>query len=241
MSRGAEGQRIRVRRKRQNGYAQIPYSVIRDSDLSDKALRMWLVLESYADWDDDTCYPSMTTLADHMGTTRQTIHRAQKELVERGLLEVESGQEAGTSNLYTVVDPPGGCNTSVTGGVTPALQGGVTPALHKQEPTEQEPTNDMVTPDWATFDKFWGIYPRRVGKKAARRAWDKAIRDTEAAKIIHGAARYRDDPRRTPEYTAHPSTWLNAGRWDDEIEPPAGPRLFGEDTSWMARNQGATT
>jgi hypothetical protein len=32
--------------------------------------------------------------------------------------------------------------------------------------------------------------------------------------------RYRNDPNREPEFTAHPATWLNAGRWDDDPLPP---------------------
>jgi hypothetical protein len=40
--------------------------------------------------------------------------------------------------------------------------------------------------------------------------------------VIDGARRYRNDPNRTPQYTAHASTWLNDGRWDDDALPPRG-------------------
>lgn len=73
------------------------------------------------------------------------------------------------------------------------------------------------------FDAFYAIYPRRVGPEAARRAWDKAIKLAPATEIIAGAVRYRDDPRRQAkdvEFTAHPATWLNQGRWADEVQPP---------------------
>jgi hypothetical protein len=51
------------------------------------------------------------------------------------------------------------------------------------------------------------------------KAWDKAILQSDAATIVEGARRYADDPNRHPSYTAHPSTWLNAGRWADDPLP----------------------
>jgi hypothetical protein len=71
----------------------------------------------------------------------------------------------------------------------------------------------------ATFDGFWAVYPRRVGKLAAEKAWDKAIKTVHPDTIIEGAMAYALDPNREPEFTAHPSTWLNQGRWDDESLP----------------------
>ncbi|MEW1813256.1 hypothetical protein AB0284_21445 [Pseudarthrobacter phenanthrenivorans] len=67
------------------------------------------------------------------------------------------------------------------------------------------------------FDQFWAAYPRRVGKQAAIKAWAKAVKITEPQKIIDAAASYARTVRdKDPQYTAHPSSWLNAGRWDDE-------------------------
>lgn len=72
-------------------------------------------------------------------------------------------------------------------------------------------------PGWLTF---WSVYPRRVGKAAAAKAWAKALRSATAADIIAGAERYRDDPNRSAQYTKHPTTWLNQGCWEDEPLPP---------------------
>jgi hypothetical protein len=69
------------------------------------------------------------------------------------------------------------------------------------------------------FDLFWKVYPLKVGKVAAKRAWDKAITEADPDNIIAGALQYAQDPNRHPTYTAHPSTWLNAGRWADDLLP----------------------
>ena len=74
------------------------------------------------------------------------------------------------------------------------------------------------------WDEFWKIYPLKVGKGAAFKAFDKAIRRATPQEIIDGAKRYADDPNRNPGYTAHASTWLNADRWADPLLPPKTPQ-----------------
>lgn len=70
--------------------------------------------------------------------------------------------------------------------------------------------------DESLFDEFWSAYPKKVGKGAAKKAWERAIESTTPAVVIAAAKRYRDAPNRTDKFTAHPATWLNHGRWDDE-------------------------
>jgi len=69
------------------------------------------------------------------------------------------------------------------------------------------------------FAEFWSVYPRKVGKTAAQKAFIKALTIADASVIIEGATRYANDPNRSPEFTAHPTTWINQGRWDDDPLP----------------------
>lgn len=75
---------------------------------------------------------------------------------------------------------------------------------------------------WAdeAFESFWAGYPRKVGKLAAKREWDR-IRPTpelvkQMAKALEWQQEYWDDPQFIP----HPRTWLHQGRWDDEPPRP---------------------
>jgi len=75
------------------------------------------------------------------------------------------------------------------------------------------------------FDEFWSIYPRRVAKQPALEAYLVALRRGVAPHtILHGLRAYASSRLgKDPEKTAHAATWLNAGRWTDEIEtPPPG-------------------
>ena len=70
------------------------------------------------------------------------------------------------------------------------------------------------------FDDFWSVYPRKVGKRDAERAYARALKVATSEEILEGAKRYAKDPNRVGEFTAHPATWLNRGSWGDEPLPP---------------------
>jgi hypothetical protein len=73
------------------------------------------------------------------------------------------------------------------------------------------------------FDRFWVVYPKRVTKEAARKAFAKAVENgTDAEALIAGAQRYAVERQgQDPKYTKHPATWLNGGCWEDEA--PGAP------------------
>jgi len=81
------------------------------------------------------------------------------------------------------------------------------------------------------FDAFWDIYPRRVGKGAARLAFFRAlpllademelIEEAAARHMIRAVEAYanRPDTRALePKFVPHPATWLNQKRYIDELE-----------------------
>lgn len=71
-----------------------------------------------------------------------------------------------------------------------------------------------------TFEAFWARYPRKVGKLAALKAWDKLKPDTElAAQIIDSIEAHRGCRAWRDGYIPHPRTYLTQGRWMDELDP----------------------
>lgn len=75
------------------------------------------------------------------------------------------------------------------------------------------------------FDVFWEAYPKKVGKKDARRAWGKAKDKPDLATILDALARHKRSEQWTKDngtYIPNPATWLNQGRWDDELPQAAG-------------------
>ncbi len=72
------------------------------------------------------------------------------------------------------------------------------------------------------FEAFFAVYPKKVSKGTARKAWAKAVKMAEPAAIIAAAERYAEERRsEDPKFTKHPSTWLNSEGWHDEPPPKA--------------------
>lgn len=96
--------------------------------------------------------------------------------------------------------------------------------------------------------QFWPIYPRRVGRGQALKAFRSARKQAELETILAGVRRYAEQRRgENPEYTRHASTWLNGQSWLDEAdqkftahrnEPPPKPRNIGDAIRDEARRLG---
>jgi hypothetical protein len=96
------------------------------------------------------------------------------------------------------------------------------PCLTESKPSLTEPNQQHPPPAASGFEVFWKSYPRKIGKKAAEKAWARA-KDKPALEVILAAvkAQAASDQwlKDGGQFIPHPATWLNQGRWSDE--PPA--------------------
>jgi hypothetical protein len=119
----------------------------------------------------------------------------------------------------------------------------VAPGTEEQGNRGTEDSNTPSKPPASTptvnlFDQFWEWYPRKVGKEAAKKAWNKARTKTDQQTILNGIERFRLDPNLpAKEFIPHPSTWLNEGRWEDEPLPPRGQQQIMRPTGSQVRLQ----
>jgi len=103
------------------------------------------------------------------------------------------------------------------------------------KPTSQRPANDqqvttskelkkvrnkIYTPD---FEEFWKEYPKKEGKLEACKKYKEALKITTKEKILDSVKLYAKHVKgKDPQYTAQPATWLNKGRWDDQLSSERG-------------------
>lgn len=99
--------------------------------------------------------------------------------------------------------------------------------LEEKKKPPLPPKGELVVVDDA-FEQFWKAYPssRRVGKKAALRAWQKAKDKPPLADILASIAlqaKSEQWKKDGGQFIPHPATWLNQGRWADEVavKPPS--------------------
>jgi hypothetical protein len=73
------------------------------------------------------------------------------------------------------------------------------------------------------FDEFWKAFPKKAGKPAAIKAWQKAVRKADPGKIIGAARVYAGTEAVQKGFIKFPQGWLNEERFNDpDLQPPVG-------------------
>lgn len=216
---------------------------------SGNAIKLYLILATYLHPGSPTVWPSRKTLAVALGLSKPaSIDRYLGELEELGGITIvpryrkDGGQSSSAYRIHRAKKPPSG---KADRGVPKKGQAPVPKKgqlnldtnmnleeLHMPDGSALERPADgpeilegqtdaleVIDTAEAQWAAFWDAYPRKSGKKAARKTWDRAIKSEDPSRLIAGALAYRDDPNRAEEYTKYPTTWLNAGCWDDPPLP----------------------
>ena len=88
------------------------------------------------------------------------------------------------------------------------------------------------------FVHFWNAYPRKVGKGAAFKAWERAVDKIDPETIIAKIQQWKasvDFP--DPDYIPHASTWLNQERWHDEYSDQKNIPTTAEREAFMQEHE----
>jgi hypothetical protein len=137
---------------------------------------------------------------------RKADYRA-KVLAERGVPQESHGTDTGLPR-----DSHGKNGTSTGTG---------TGTLEEKERPSVSPSVTGLSKFPPGFDAFWDAYPRKIGKDAAIRAYAKRRFTVEQRGVVLNAiATQRNSEAWTREagrFIPHPATWLNEGRWQDEV------------------------
>lgn len=196
-----------------------------------------LVLLAMADraGESNDCWPSISRLVNDTGLDRKTVLAVIGRLEEIGLLIVS--KEAGKGNYYQLIgvdnrhgqsDQTGTKNgtgtkkgTGPKSGTTPVPKTG-----HESKKNLKIRERDNACDG---FDAFWAVYPRKVSKRDAERAWQKIApgetlqREIVAAVML--ATTSEQWQRDNGQFVPYPATWLNGRRWEDELPAPVPPTV----------------
>jgi hypothetical protein len=183
--------------------------------------RARLVLLAIADHQGEIgAWPSIKRLAMMVNSSERSVQRDIQYLQQIGELRVEV-QNAPTntqykSNRYWVNLPTAGVTESQSG-VTD-LASGVTAGgvLTLIEPLLE----NTCAKDDELFTEFWNAYPRKLDKAKAFRSFKSALKRAKFEDIMAGVIAYRNDPKRNPDFTKYPATWLNSDSWENAATSP---------------------
>jgi predicted transcriptional regulator len=207
-------------------FAQVPNSAIRDPEISPNAFRLLAYLMSHKEGYELTYgqIERQTTLG------RYAINEAIRVLTDKGWLRTErtkkdNGQFGPTS--FHILDPeqPGEVNSIA----------GDSSAGHStmEQPTDIKNTNYLEkTKDkekhLKDFEEFWKLYPKKVAKADALKAWNKAIKTKTAERLLELTKAYAEGKLPDDKYIPYPASWLNKELYEsvEVAEAKPLPKLF---------------
>lgn len=201
-------------------YTQLPNLWARDERLGWRAKGILLFLMSHKNgW-----RTSLEHLASEGPDGLTAIRTAIKELESVGYLKRETTQ---TSSDWIISDPFASENRMVEHQDAfdfdeDTFENHTYDAFENQTLKNTNIKNNNKEYTTNNFETFWELYPRKVGRGAAEKAFTKAVAKSSSEVILQGAISYANS-KALPEmqFIPHASTWLNQERWLDVVEHSA--------------------
>lgn len=71
-----------------------------------------------------------------------------------------------------------------------------------------------------SFNEFYSLYPRKMARKDAEKAWKSMTTDEQekAIEALPNHLKYWKVKETAKDYIPYPASWLRAGRYDDELD-----------------------
>ena len=91
----------------------------------------------------------------------------------------------------------------------------------EEEETESksEAKSNPNTSRASAFDAFWEAYPKKTGKEAARKSFARAKADIGTMLSALEVQKQSEQwTKNNGQFIPNPTTWLNQGRWEDEVQ-----------------------
>ena len=205
----------------ENQFTQIHNAWVRDSKLSYKAKGLLTYLLSH-----EIGYTiTINQIIRESNDGRQAVRSALEELIEAGYLETKrtTDQRGYNAGLAYFIKDPGKPKSDIPTLDNPTLDNrtAIENNLIKNKKKEDKETTNK-------FEAFWSLYPRKVGKTDALKAWTKAIKTKDPEQLIKITRAYAEGKLPETTYIPYPASWLNKGLYESiEItEAKPLPKLF---------------
>lgn len=97
------------------------------------------------------------------------------------------------------------------------IQSNPNPIQSKSESESESNTHNVLA---SVFDAFWSVYPKKTGKEAARKAFKKIPKSAHPLLVpaVEAQKKSRQWMEENGRFIPNPATWLNQGRWEDEVQ-----------------------
>lgn len=191
-----------------------------------------LVLLALADFANDAgeCWPSMEGIARKSSMTERGVRKIVRKLEDAGLVQTNVGGGRFGCSVYYLKPgtsfPPEHRSPRNVSAETRNV------SAQNPEPRSPEPSRTIKEPSYTPlppkggydegFEAFWEIYPRKVGKGQAAKAFARKVKQFGIDAVMDGLRRHLpglNAQNKGPgqDYRPHPATWLNGDRFNDPV------------------------
>jgi hypothetical protein len=219
---------------------QIMNAVWRESKSKGRAR---LVLLSIADHQGELgAWPSIETLAKMVNSSPRSVQRDIQDLIELGELVVEfrsaptygpykanryfvnlPGVTDGVSEVTKTASEVTDLDSEVTESASEVTAGGVLTLNRTLKETLTKQADE-------SFETFWNLYPKKVAKADALKAWKQVLKKKTADEMIGLTKAYSESKLPDMTYIPYPASWLNKGLYEaveNDKPAPASKPIFG--------------
>lgn len=215
---------------------------VEKSDLPAYSKLILYTLANYMNEHGQNCFPSFDTLQAGTSLARGTLSKYLETAVEKGWLKKNLhgfGGQKWSRAEYQALFPEGFTLDKGSSCGEPAFVQGSSSNDGRQFTPEQKAVHGVncnspvklsnnslgnpPTPFDDDFEKFWLAWipfdMDKGSKKAARKSYDKARKESTHEEIIRGVTRYLKHCHVRCQRTKHAVTWLNQHGWEDDYSP----------------------
>lgn len=236
-------------------FTMLPNAIVRSADFTPRAFRVLAFLMSHSEGWQTTTERIGQAIGMSAGTVKTAVKDlVEMGYLKRAQEHLDGGRFGAMT--YILTDPADvqklatGATTENTafpqrmtdgqktdsgktagGNLTPIRK----PSKEDQPKEDQKNTNPTASaagerparPTYpAAFAQWWAAYPRRVGKRAAFKAWTRATREVGEGELLEATqafASWHAQEGTAERFIPHPTTWLNRDGWADELPSPSRP------------------
>jgi len=157
-------------------------------------------------------FRSVESWATLFGCSKKTVYRFFKLLLSDNMITTKTlGNGNRRKHLLTVVNwekyqqKENGNDTKGKPETTP-------------KGNRKRPTNKNDKEVYSSFEQFWNLYDKKIGKQKAENLWVKLPEDDKTAILIHIPLYKIASPDK--QYRKNPETYLRNRSWEDELLEP---------------------
>lgn len=224
--------------------------MVKDLKLKGNELLTYAIIYGFSQNGEDKFTGSLQYICDWTNSTKQGIMKSLKSLVEKGLIEKTDIYKNGVKFVEYHAIEFTSVKQSLTGYETKlneGMQQSLTPPMQQSLPNNisLDTINnsivdniEIVSDTEAAFNQFWSIYPKKINKQGALKAFKKIPNlQTELPLILDAVERFKNSKgwqKDNGQYIPHPTTFINQERWKDEQEETRDEKLQTIDmTGWV--------